>query len=72
VTDLNAWWDRLSADDRALFTAHADTSPLPAEVVQRAHASGLPIASATWPHETGGRFDWPEWLAEFLRGKTAE
>lgn len=72
MTDLNAWWESLTDADRALFTTHADTSPLPAEVVERATASGQPIAGARWVESSDGyTFNWPSWVQTFLREKAA-
>ncbi|MER7331792.1 MULTISPECIES: hypothetical protein [unclassified Micromonospora] len=73
MTDVNVWWDGLSDDDRNLFLQHRATSPLPAEVVTRAAATGQPTAGAAWvSSQRGATFEWPSWVREFLEKKAAE
>lgn len=73
MTDLDPWWNRLTEDDRTLFTDHCDDTWLPAEVAQRAIATGQPVPATGWTNSSSGyTFTWPSWVQEFLRGKAAE
>ncbi|WP_431728509.1 hypothetical protein [Verrucosispora sp. TAA-831] len=72
MINLDAWWAALTNTDRALFAAHTDTSPLPAEVAQRARETSLIVPAAVASDRSEVRFDWPEQTAEFLRRKAAE
>lgn len=68
---LEAWWENLSEDDRALFLEQRDAYPLPANVVTRLRATRQIIVGGKWGDQEGYDFMWPSHLQQFLADKAA-
>ncbi|MFK3979726.1 hypothetical protein ACI2K4_05025 [Micromonospora sp. NPDC050397] len=71
MSELDQWWNGLNEDDQDLFLRHRETSPLPAEVWQRAQSTGPGLSIVTEPvgSGSGATVNWVGPTSVFLATK---